>query len=135
MSWLKRHKEQPKEQTQLDLFGQGQALTPYHRVDGATVQQGLQSEVKQRGGNAKTHAQVNAIVTRNVLGCEPADLYAETGGVPNDRASLPEEAQSALIVGDVAVRYQIQEDDAQGHKQILNSADRGSRNARKLFPW
>ncbi|MBD1853411.1 hypothetical protein H6F87_26215 [Cyanobacteria bacterium FACHB-502] len=135
MGWLDRYKQQPKDQTQLDLFGEGQALTPYHRVDGATVQQELQSEVKQRGGTGKTHAQVNAIVTRNVLDCDPADLYAETGGVPNDRASLPEEAQSALIVGDVAARYQMQRDDAQGHKQILDSANKGAKIARKLFPW
>jgi len=42
MGWLNRWKEQPQEESQLDLFGEGQALTPRQRVDGAIVNQDLQ---------------------------------------------------------------------------------------------
>ena len=42
MGWLSRWKEQHKEESQLDLFGEGQALTPRQRVDGAIVNQDLQ---------------------------------------------------------------------------------------------
>ena len=135
MGWLDRYKQQPKDQTQLDLFGEGQALTPYERVDGATVNRALQSEIKQRGGTKKTHEVVNARVTRNMLGCTPSELYEETGGVPNDRRSLPAEAQEALMTGDVAARHEIVNSDAQGHSAIIEASDRGSKKARKLFPW
>ncbi|NEQ29358.1 MAG: hypothetical protein F6K28_62645 [Microcoleus sp. SIO2G3] len=135
MGWLDRWKEAPKDQEQLGLFGEDQALVPQHRVDGATVQKALQAEVKQRRGNAKTHAQLNAIVTRNLLECSVDELYEQTGGVKNDRSSLPQEAQEALMVGDLAARHEIVTQDAQGHQQILKAGDAGSKKARRILPW
>jgi len=135
MGWLKRWQEQPKEESQLDLFGEGQALTPRQRVDGAIVNQDLQQEIAERGGDKITHAKVNTIVTKNTLGCSVPELYEGTGAKKSDRASLPAEAQKALIVGDIAAHSQIQKDDAQGDGQICKAADTGSKAARKLFPW
>ncbi|WP_190769476.1 hypothetical protein [Microcoleus sp. FACHB-1515] len=92
-------------------------------------------KVKQRRGNAKTHAQLNAIVTRNLLDCSVDELYEQTGAVRNDRSSLPQEAQEALMVGDLAARHEIVTQDAQGHQQILKAGDAGSKKARHILPW
>jgi len=75
MGWLSRWKEQHKEESQLDLFGEGQALTPRQRVDGAIVNRDLQQEIAERGGEKRTHAKVNMIVTQNALGCSVQELY------------------------------------------------------------
>ena len=39
------------------------------------------------------------------------------------------------MVGDIAARHQIVEDDAQGHAPLVDSAQRGYKKARKIFPW
>lgn len=134
MGWLDRWRGQPKD-VQTDLFGEDQALVEQQRLTGAISNNLLQSEIKQRGGNQKTHAAVNAIVTIEMLDCSPTELYEATGGKPGDRSTLPIEAQEALQTGDVAARHEIVETDAQGDYQLKNAAHRGAKRARKLFPW
>jgi hypothetical protein len=133
--WLARWRNQEHNESQLDLFGGSQTLVPHQRVDGAIVNRDLQTEISNRGGTQQTHAKVNAIVTQNTLGCTVKELYDETGSKTGNRAALPAEAQKALIVGDIASQSQMEKDDAQGDRQICQSADVGSKAARKLFPW
>lgn len=134
MTWLERWKTQPKE-TQIDLFGQDKVLAEKQRLTGAISNNLLKAEVKKRGGNHKTQAAVNAIVTIETLGCSPSELYPATGGKPGDRSTLPLEAQEALQTGDVAARHEMVVSDAQGDLQLKEAAYRGGSRARKLFPW
>jgi len=134
MGWLDRWREQPKD-TQLDLLGENKALVQQQRLTGAISNNLLKDEIDQRGGTQQTQAAVNAIVTVEMLGCTPKQLYKATGGKPTKRDTLPLEAQEALQTGDIAARHEIVETDAQGDQALKEAAYRGSKRARKLFPW
>ncbi|MEM9487390.1 MAG: hypothetical protein AAGA83_27300 [Cyanobacteria bacterium P01_F01_bin.116] len=135
MGFLDFFRERPSEEAQLDMFGQSQGLIKTDESSRRIAQQELQQQVKQRGGNDRTHATVNRQVTQNMLGHSPRELYEGLELPLNDRRNLPKEAKEALMVGDIAARNQIESDDAIGHQQIVQSAGKGSKKARKLFPF
>jgi hypothetical protein len=135
MGFLTWWNNQPKDE-QLSLLGDtSEPLVQQQRVDNAVTQKALQSEVHARGGDKLTSKIVNATITSNMLDCSVDQLYRETGGKRGNRATLPAEAQEALMTGDIIARHEIVGQDAHGHQQILDAADTGSRKARKLFPW
>ena len=121
--------------SQLDIFGNQDGLTNTTEPSRSLANQELQDEVKARGGDRNTHAQVNRTVTRNMLGHEPRELYSELDVPMYQRANLPKEAKEALMVGDIAAKNQIIDDDAQGHQAIVESVDTGTQKAKHLFPF
>ncbi|MGD1950349.1 MAG: hypothetical protein ACFB14_11980 [Leptolyngbyaceae cyanobacterium] len=135
MGFLDFFRERPSEESQLDMFGQSQGLIKTDEPSRRIAQQDLQQKVKKRGGNDRTHATVNRKVTQNMLGHSPRELYEGLELPLNDRRNLPKEAKEALMVGDIAARNQIEADDAMGHQQIVQSADKGSKKAKKIFPF
>jgi hypothetical protein len=122
------------EDTQLNVFGGSDDIVNTSEPSRKLANQKLHDEIKSRGGTRQTHAATNRIVTENMTGHGPSELY-EGLGIKPDRSLLPTEAKEALTVGDIAAKNQIQQDDAKGHEQIVDSVDKGTKKARKLFPW
>jgi hypothetical protein len=91
--------------------------------------------IKARGGQQKTHRQVNAECIQYLMGVAPNDLYDALGVPRSKRERLPTEAQEVLMVGNLAAFYAILEEEAQGHDSIIESSRRGFTKARKIFPW
>jgi hypothetical protein len=135
MGWLE-HWRQNSEVSQPDLLTGEITPVPSKdgRYSGVTANKRLQKEIKARGGDRDTHAQVNAIVTEGMLGCSPKELNDATG-YRGDRSNLPTDAQEALTVGDVAARRRIEDNNAQGPTQLKQSASEGVDDVRGLFPW
>lgn len=138
MGFLSYWKGRPKDEVQGDLFkppeegdeivdrGEPTRLTSYHRLHG---------ELKRRGADNRTHAQINHLQNVELLGDDHRELYDELGLTTGQRAKLPKEAKEALMVGDIAAFHQIMLDDAQGSSQLVESSYKGFKRARKLFPW
>jgi hypothetical protein len=133
MTWLDHYREQNDVDTQGSLFGGSDLMIDDAEPTRTAANNRLKREVKQRGGNAQTYVDVNDTVAENMLGQTTREVCQELGVA--SRAKLPTEAKEALHVGDIAARHQIVMDDAQGHEEIVESANKGSRNARSLFSW
>ncbi|NJN32023.1 MAG: hypothetical protein HC824_17580 [Synechococcales cyanobacterium RM1_1_8] len=138
MGFLRYWKDRPAEEMQGNLLqpsgegeilidrGEPSRLTSYHRLHG---------ELKKRGADNRTHAQINHLQNIEILGDDHRELYDELGLTTGQRAKLPKEAKEALMVGDIAAFHQIMKDDAQGSSALVESSYKGFKQARKLFPW
>lgn len=100
-----------------------------------TVNRALRDEIKRRNPSPRTYAEVNETVCQETLGQTTEQMAAQFGGKKGDRSKWPTEAKLGVMVGDQGAKNQIQEDDARGHSQIVDSARQGARSARRLFPW
>ena len=74
------------------------------------------------------------------MGCGTKELYESTGAKKNDRSSLPERAQEALITGEVVAAHDLRASDVEGdqserNNQIVGIVRGAGRKVRKLFPW
>jgi hypothetical protein len=122
--------------TQGDLFQQeGSGVIDASEPNRSLVNRRLHGEIKQRGGQNRTHAAVNRLANEHMTGETTEDLYQGLGLKQGDRSKLPTAAKEALMTGDIAAYHQIMEDDAQGHHPIVNSARQGYQKASRLFPW
>jgi hypothetical protein len=79
-------------------------------------------------------------MTRKLFGCGTKDLYEGTGGKKGDRASLPHNAQAALIVGEVAATHKLKGTDVQGNQkqrneQIVDTVEEAAESVQSIFPW
>jgi hypothetical protein len=133
MSWLKHYRQRNDTNLQETLFDKSEIILDSKEPSRAQAQKDLQAEVKGRGGNAQTHMDVNRTVGSNMLGQPVNEVCGELG--VKDRSKLPIQAKEALQMGDVAAREQMIKDNAQGHKEIVESADKGSKKARRLYSW
>jgi hypothetical protein len=133
MTWLDHYREQNDVDTQGRLFGGSDIIPDDTEPSRVKANNDLKREVKKRGGNAQTHIDVNDTIARTVLGHTTRQLAQELD--VKDRSKLPTEAKEALMVGDIAARHRLVEDDAQGHEEIVESAGKGAKAARRLFPW
>jgi alanyl-tRNA synthetase len=79
-------------------------------------------------------------MTQEIFGCMPDELYAETGGKKGDRSTLPQDAQTAYMVGEVAATHRLKETEIDGNQsqrnaQIVDTVQSSSREVKGLFPW
>jgi hypothetical protein len=133
MTWLDHYRERNDIDTQGSLFGGSDIINDQTEPTRVKANNDLKREVKKRGGNAHTYEEVNGTVARNVLGQTVPQITRELG--VSDRSKLPTEAKEALMMGDIAARHRIVEEDAQGHEEIVESAGKGAKAVRKVFPW
>lgn len=135
MGFLNFWRSQPQDRQGELLKPESSALADRTEPSRLGVYHRLHDGIAQRGGEENTHADVNRLANRIVLGERTDELYAALNLKPSERSKLPAEAKEALLTGDIAAYYQIQEDDAQGHFPIVHSARKGYQKAAKLFPW
>lgn len=125
----------------MDLLGTSQPLTPYERVDGATVRNDFTKEIKNKGGDEKAHRNSTVAMTEELFGCQPNELYDSTGGRRGDRSTLPKEAQKAYIVGETIATHDLRATEIKGNSQaeknfeITETVRESSKKTRGLFPW
>jgi len=131
--YIQHWNNQEHEETQVTLFGGSQPLVQSDEPGRVAANKALQREVQSRGGNEATHAEVNRVVAKNVLGHSVKEVCDHVG--VDNRSQLPTPAKEALMVGDIAARNQIQADDARGHEGVVESAQKGSQKARNVFSW
>jgi len=79
-------------------------------------------------------------MTRSLFGCAIDELYATTNGRRGDRTTLPQDAQSAYIVGETAATHRLKGADIQGnkrrkHQQIIDTVEDSSNEVKGIFPW
>ena len=137
--WLAGNQEEP-EQSQIELFGGSQPLTPHERVDGAMVNKDLNKTIKNKGGSKDVYAKSAEALTQELFDVGTDELYERTGGQKNDRSSLPKPAQKAFIVGEIKADIDLKDKEVQGNatqknEQIVDSVRNSGREARKWFPW
>lgn len=139
LNWLAGQPEENSQESQLNLFSDNS--TPVRgRVDGATVRKDFESTIVEKGGNGEAIAKSTDKMTRNIFGCGVNDLYKETGGKKGDRRTLPQDAQSAYIVGETAANHKLKATETGGNQQqknqqIIDTVDESSKEVRGLFPW
>lgn len=137
-NWLDYFREKSAGEVQGNLLGPPETsdiVIDHTSPSQKLAYQRLQDLVKARGGQEKTHRQINAECIQYLMGVAPNDLYDALGVPRSKRERLPTEAQEVLMVGNLAAFYAILEDEAQGHDSIIESSRRGFGRARKIFPW
>ena len=96
--------------------------------------------MQNKGGDGRTQADATVKMTQKVFGCNPDELYRETGSRQGDRSSLPVDAQTAYIVAETAATYDLKAKDIQGtkserHQQIVETVGESSDKVKGIFPW
>lgn len=96
--------------------------------------------MQNKGGDGRTQADATVKMTQKVFGCNPDELYQETGARQGDRSSLPVDAQTAYIVAETAATHDLKAKDIQGtkqkrHQQIVETVEESSDKVKGLFPW
>lgn len=139
LNWFKNTPEQPEE-SQLNLLDSSVSTPVRRRVDGATIRKEFSREIQNKGGDGRTQADATVKMTQKVFGCNPEDLYHETGGRQGDRASLPVDAQTAYMVAETAATHDLKAKDIEGnkserHQQIVKTVEESSDKVKGLFPW
>ncbi|NEQ34200.1 MAG: hypothetical protein F6K04_24970 [Leptolyngbya sp. SIO4C5] len=79
-------------------------------------------------------------MTRSLFGCGTNELYQETKGRRGDRTTLPQDAQSAYIVGETAATHRLKATEIQGskrqkHEQIVDTVADSTEQVKGIFPW
>lgn len=122
----------------MDLLGQSQPVRG--RVDGVTVRKDFTQTIKTKGGSNRAYGRATAKMTEELFGCSTDALYEETGAKPGDRSTLPQDAQTAYIVGEVTATHRLKQTDIAGNQQqrdaqIVDTVEDSTRNVKGLFPW
>jgi hypothetical protein len=139
LTWLGLQPEENSEETQLNLLED--SSTPVRgRVDGATVRNDFTSTIVDKGGDGQTIARSTNRMTEILFGCKPKELYEGTGGRSGDRSTLPQDAQTAYIVGEVAATHKLKGADIKGNQQqcneqIVETVEEASEQVQSIFPW
>jgi len=139
LNWFKNN-EQPEncQESQLDLLGQSQAVRG--RVDGTTIRKDFTQTIKQKGASNRAHGRATAKMTQELFGCSVDDLYRETGGKMGDRSTLPQDAQTAYMMGEVAATHRLKNTEIGGNQQqrdeqVVDTTAHASQQVKGLFPW
>ncbi len=96
--------------------------------------------MQNKGGDGRTQADSTVRMTQKVFGCNPEELYQETGSRQGDRSSLPVDAQTAYIVAETAATHDLKAKEIKGtrqerHQQIVETVEESSDKVKGLFPW
>jgi hypothetical protein len=110
------------------------------RVDGATVRKDFTQTIQNKGGDGEAQAQSTEKMTRTIFGCGTKQLYEETQSKKGDRSTLPQDAQTAYIVGETAATHDLKATDIDGNQQqrnqqIVDTVEDSSKKVKGLFPW
>jgi hypothetical protein len=143
MSFLKgwQNNQPETEASQLDLFGNSQALTTHEVVDIRTSTKDLNDALKRKGGDRDCFINTAIAITEETLGCTPKELYKATDSKENDRTSLPKDAQKALISAQTVVTYAIDTHPVKSTAQesinteLTDKSRQVSQEHRRLLPW
>ncbi|HEY9658127.1 MAG TPA: hypothetical protein V6C65_06720, partial [Allocoleopsis sp.] len=71
------------------------------------VRKNFSRTVDEKGGTDQTQADATETMTRNLFGCSTKELYQGTGGRKGRRETLPHDAQTAYIVGEVVATHDL----------------------------
>lgn len=109
-------------------------------MDGATVRKDFTQTIQDKGGDSNAQAGATEKMTQILFGCSTSDLYRETSSRKGDRASLPQDAQTAYIVGETAATHDLKATEIQGNQrqrneQIEATVEESSHKVKGLFPW
>lgn len=141
LDWFKGETTEESDASQMSLFGDSQALPQKRqRVDGATVRSDYTKTIKEKGGDRDGHRLATEALTRETMGHGTKELYEKTGAKPGRRATLPHEAQKALMTAETIANHDLKDaevkgDQSQRNKQIESAAEQSGKKVRKLFPW
>lgn len=96
--------------------------------------------MQNKGGDGRTQADSTVRMTQKVFGCNPEELYQETGSRQGDRSSLPVDAQTAYIVAETTATHDLKAKEIKGtrqerHQQIVETVEESSDKVKGLFPW
>ncbi|NEO84995.1 MAG: hypothetical protein F6J87_12190 [Spirulina sp. SIO3F2] len=125
----------------MSLFGDSQALPQEHkRADGATIRNDYTKTIKDKGGDRYAQRLATEALTRETMGHGTKELYEKTGAKPGRRASLPNEAQKALMAAETVANHDLKATEVKGsqsqrNQQIESAAEKSGKKVRKLFPW
>lgn len=138
LNWFGKQEEETSQESQLELFGSSSALR--ERVDGAIVRKEFSKTVDEKGGTDETQAYATEAMTREIFGCSTEDLYKETKARPGRRQTLPQDAQTAYIVGEVAATHKLKGTEiggnqSQKHERIVDTVEQSAREVKGIFPW
>jgi hypothetical protein len=142
LNWWKNNKEETD--SQLNLFGSSQSLTPHERVDGAIVHKDFQKAIKDSGGSKDAYPQAVKAETRELFDCGVDELYEQTGGKKGNRSTLPKEAQKAYIASEIRATYELNDldrsdchhsDSDEHDRQIVATVREAAQETRKWLPW
>jgi general stress protein YciG len=122
----------------LSLFEESKPVRS--RVDGATVRKDFTQTIQNKGGDGEAQAQSTEKMTRTIFGCGTKQLYEETQSKKGDRSTLPQDAQTAYIVGETAATHDLKATDIDGNQQqrnqqIVDTVEDSSKKVKGLFPW
>jgi len=122
----------------MSLLGTSQPVRS--RVDGATVRQDFTQTIKDKGGDSNAQAASTEKMTEVILGCGTHELYQATNAKRGDRATLPQDVQTAYIVGETVASHDLKAAEVQGNQrqrneQIEASVEESSEKVKGLFPW
>lgn len=123
----------------MELF-EGNSSAIRERVDGAIVRKEFSKTIKEKGGDDETQAYSTETMTRQIFGCSTEELYKETNARPGRRQTLPQDAQSAYMVGEIAATHKLKATEiggnrSQQHEQIVDTVEQASREVKGIFPW
>jgi hypothetical protein len=141
MGFLQWLAGQPDESdSQMDLFGGSQALTPHERVDGATVNKDFTKAVKKAGGSNNTYGRAVQAETQELFDCDVDQLYEGTGGRKGDRSTLPKEAQKAYIASETLSTHRLNGTEYKGSRaqkddEIVEDVRDTANWVRQWLPW
>lgn len=129
--------------SQLNLLGDSQPITPHERVDGTTVYKDFSNAIKDSGGSSKAHGRAVKAETQELFDCGVDELYEATGGRKGDRASLPKEAQKAYMVSETVSTHRLNHDlkgenhgsQKQKDDHVVETVRDTAENVRKWLPW
>lgn len=115
-------------------------MTNYEQVDGAAVNKDLNKTIQEKGGTGQVFARSAEAMSLSLFDLKTNELYKVTGGVKNQRKTLPKEAQKALIAGETVANHDLKSQDIQGspsqkNQRIVQSVSNSGKKVRKLFPW
>jgi hypothetical protein len=122
----------------LSLFGESQPVRS--RVDGATVRQDFTQTIKAKGGNGDAQAASTEKMTEVIFGCGTKELYEGTKSRKGDRSTLPQDAQTAYIVGETVSTHDLKATEIKGNQQQRNeqieaTVEESSHKVKGFFPW
>jgi hypothetical protein len=138
LNWLAGQPEENSQESQLDLLGNSQPVRG--RADGATVRKDFTGTIKGKGGSDQAIARSTNKMTEEIFGCKTNELYEKTNGRRGDRTSLPQDAQSAYIVGETAATHRLKDLNTSGNQQqrdaqIVDTVQDSAKEVKGLFPW
>jgi len=141
LSWFENNpQEEESAGEQLSLLDNSEALTERRRVDGATVRKRYVKTIQDKGGSGQTYARATEALTQSVMGVGTRELYRQTGAKLKQRDTLPVVAQEALMSAEVLANHDLKQKEVEGDederdRQIVESAQKSGQNWRKLLPW